>query len=86
MKLPRPTYQVASALVLLISALSDILVEYFHKPADVLQAFSPGEDQEECKSASAKDIVERWHKLYAVLDISQRYIKGEFLETHKLSI
>ena len=41
-------------------------------------------DQEECKSASAKDIVERWHKLYAGFDISQRYLKGEFLEPHEL--
>ena len=41
-------------------------------------------DQEECKSASAKDIVERWHRLFAGFDLSQRYIKGEFLEPHEL--
>ena len=36
-------------------------------------------DQDECDYASAKDVVERWHKSFAGLDISQRYIKGEFL-------
>jgi len=41
-------------------------------------------DQDECKSASAKDIVKRWHKLFTGPDISQRYIKGEFLEPHEL--
>jgi len=30
--------------------------------------------------------VERWHKSFAGLDISQRYIKGEFLETHELEL
>ena len=41
-------------------------------------------DQDECDYASAKDVVERWHKSFAGLDISQRYIKGEFLETHEV--
>ena len=43
-------------------------------------------DQDECDYASAKDVVERWHKSFAGLDISQRYIKGEFLETHELEL
>ena len=41
-------------------------------------------DQDECNYASAKDVVERWHKSFAGLDISQRYIKGEFLELELL--
>ena len=41
-------------------------------------------DQDECDYASAKDVVERWHKSFAGLDISQRYIKGEFLELELL--
>ena len=43
-------------------------------------------DQDECDYASAKDVLERWHKSFAGLDISQRYIKGEFLETHELEL
>ena len=43
-------------------------------------------DQDECDYASAKDVVERWHKSFASLDFFQRYIKGEFLETHELEL
>ena len=43
-------------------------------------------DQDECDNASTKDVVERWHKSFAGLEISQRYIKGEFLETHELEL
>ena len=41
-------------------------------------------DRDECDYASAKDVVERWHKSFAGLDITQRYIKGEFLELELL--
>ena len=41
-------------------------------------------DQDEY--ASAKDVVERWHRSFVGVDISQRYIKGEFLEAHELGL
>jgi hypothetical protein len=41
-------------------------------------------DQDEY--ASAKDVVERWHRSFVGVDISQRYIKGEFLEAHELEL
>jgi hypothetical protein len=40
-------------------------------------------DQDECDYGSTKNIVERWYKPFAGVDISQRYIKGEFLEAHE---
>ena len=40
-KLPRPTYQVSSTFIFLVGLFSDVLVEYFHEPTDVMQAWPP---------------------------------------------
>jgi len=41
-------------------------------------------DVETCKLATAKDIVERWHKLFSGHEVTHRYLKGESLESYEL--
>ena len=37
-------------------------------------------DAEACKSADAKDIVQKWHQLFNSKDVSRKYLEGETLE------
>ena len=42
-------------------------------------------ERDTANSASAKDVVRRWHQLFKPKDVSQKFINGEHLESHELN-
>ena len=44
-KLPRPTYQVTAAFIFFVRPTSNVLIEHFHKPADIEESGPPGIDE-----------------------------------------